>query len=117
MTKNHQFPNLAIRAENHLKAHAGKQFEIATLATLFGVEYQPMRSALQKLKHAGTIRGGYIEGRTCFYVPTAEQQAARQVGFAPAFKPYQLPQVMRELAARLQAERDAIPSKYHQEAA
>lgn len=105
-----------------LKQMAGHRYESGTLATYFGVSCAAMTARLRFMAANGVIQMAYDGMRRVYYWPSEadklqDHAAALMTTAVRGFRPYRLPQAMRELATRLQAEREAIPSLLQREAA
>lgn len=102
---------------NFLKQHAGRKFGNSAIAQQFGMETTKSIKVIQRLMRAEIIRPDRSRTETTYYYPTQEQLDkinAPVVG--RVFKPYQVPQAMLDVMARVQAERESIKSHYGQAA-
>lgn len=96
----------------YLKGRPEQYFACSQLATQFGVETRTMRNHVESLVNRQKIRAAVVGARRRFYLPTLEQEAARNEPVKPKHIPgqYQMSQQMTDLMARIRAERESIDS-------
>lgn len=116
MNNHNDFRTLDARIAAYLTAQAGTPLSNAAIAQHFGLHPTESIVAVKRLLRADAILPDHTHNQTRYYVPTSAQAKARQAAIdaipAPRFKEYVMPQPMKDLQARLKAEREAIPSFY-----
>jgi hypothetical protein len=101
-----------------LKEMAGHRYQPGTMADYFGVSCKAMTARLRFMAANDLVKRGYENGHTVYYWPGPEDIARESAVIqGRPFRPYVVPQAMRDILARIAAERDAIPSKFHSEVA
>lgn len=99
----------------YIGARPGQLISSYTLSKHFEVDARIMKARLTSLAAFERVSTTVVYGKRHYYIPTPEQIAERNrevEAKTSYFKPYVVPQPMRELMARIAAERDAHPSHY-----
>jgi hypothetical protein len=97
----------------YLSRRPGETSEIRSIANGIGISQASVKVTLTDMAIRGRVRGGSINGKAAYFIPTAEQlereELARQN--MPAWRPeHRISQAKREIYERINAERLAIPS-------
>lgn len=105
--------NLEDSILNWLRVRPGKSAACHYLAMQLDVPIASMRAKLVQLEQAGKLQSKNGHGRKVYCIPVeAEAVPDESQRYVAPFRPYRVPQEMRERMAEITAQREAHPSFY-----
>lgn len=113
MSGNGRHRTLMDNALIYLQARPGMEFTNQAIGRILEVDLRTMRRALEMLLKTRKLSANEEAQPKTYYVPTAEQLAERdKPAEARPFRPYRVPQEMRERMDEIRAHRHNNPSFY-----